>query len=127
MTTSHANCSHPTTKAARAACRGQARTKRIAAARHDVAMIASRGQMDKVNEVLELGGVIRIRRTFYRVVCTVGGHTYICDTVSGNCTCGYGLHRMRCVAKARKDGSQGAEVCYHVLAARVKAASYVSA
>lgn len=123
--TTHANCSHPDTKAAREHCRGLARTKRIAAARADALMIASRGQMDKALEAIELGAVVRIRGTFYNVVCSHSGHTYICDTASGNCNCGFGHRRMRAVPKTLKNGQPGAEVCYHVLAARLRHAHYV--
>lgn len=123
--TAHANCSHPATKGARAACRGAARTKRVVDARAAAEAIASRGQMEKALEALELDAVVRLRRSFYAVIGTEAGHRYIVDTVSGNCSCGFGHRRLRAVAKARKNGERGAEVCYHVLAARIKAASYV--
>jgi len=102
--TAHANCTHPATKGARSHCRSITRTKRVAAAKADALMIASPGQMDKALEVLELNAVIRIRRSFYNVVCSHSGHTYITDAASGNCSCGFGHRRMRAVPKLLKSG-----------------------
>lgn len=124
--TSHANCTHPTTKGARNACRGLARTKRIAEARADALMIAVDDQLLRANEIIELGAIVRLRGTYFRILSSKGDAAYLTDAASGNCNCPAGLRRRRAVASIRKDSTEGATVCYHVIAARLKAASYAA-
>lgn len=122
--TTHANCSHPDTKAAREHCRGLARTKRIAAARADALLIAVDDQLDRALEIIELGAIRRVRGEIFHILSSKGDVKYITHT-DGHCTCPAGLHRFRAVASIRKNGTMGAEVCYHVLAARLRHAHYV--
>lgn len=125
-TTAHANCTHPATKGARSHCRSITRTKRIAAAKADALMIAVGDQLAKATELIELNAIVRVRGSIFNVLGSDGATKYITHT-DGHCTCPAGLHRFRAVAPTLKNGQPGAEVCYHVLAARVKAASYVAA
>jgi len=88
-------------------------------------MIAVDDQYVRAIEIVELGAISRIRGHLFKIVSSDGLTTYRTST-TGHCNCPAGLHRFRAVPRTLKNGQPGAEVCYHVLAARVKAASYVS-
>jgi hypothetical protein len=67
-------------------------------------------QTAKALELISDGGIVPVRKGVYRVTSTDGESVYL-TSVSGNCSCAYGLRRV----------SGAAKTCYHVASARLTA------
>lgn len=66
-------------------------------------------QIAKARELVEDGGITRIRRGIYRVVSSDGLRTYL-TSVAGPCNCPHGLR------------ARSAKPCFHVATARIVSA-----